>query len=205
MATAIETRAAQVIADMQNQLTSLAGAAPRIPDFSLFNVFTPANQNQPVECAGNQHTCQPQFFVPSLNRRFEMVLTGSGDSVIAGHHLGPRALVWQNTTLTGKHPELGTVTVHLEPTQVQAGTLLPVVANQAFPAINRNTYFFVFTIDAVGELISEQPAIVEALIDTVPPTSTYVFRNGPLNFYLRSDPTKTTVAILEAAVTDVQP
>ena len=134
-----------------------------------------------------------------------MVLTGTGDSVIVGPHDGPRALVWQNTRLEGYHPALGKVTVHLEPTVPHAGTLIPLSLGSAFPALNRNTYFFVFHIALIGNLISERPAVVEALIDAVPPTASYVFRNGPLNFYREDDPTKATVAILEDAVTDVTP
>lgn len=207
MSTTIETRAAEVIAVMEERLTALGEKAIRAKDFVALDADVLASKEltTSVLCGGNQHTCRPQFFVPALDRRFAMELNGTGDSKIAGHHWGPRALLWQNTALSGEDPELGHITVHLEPSEAQTGTLVPISPNSAFPALNRNTYFFVFNIETVGELISERPAVVEALIDDVPPTGTYVFRNGPLNFYLRSDPTKTTVAVLEAAITDVHP
>jgi hypothetical protein len=205
MPTAIETRAAEVLAEMQQRLSALGGQSARVEDFSNLDLTAANDRSEPVACAGNQHTCQPQFFIPSTNQRFDMVLEGNADSVIVGHHNGPRALLWENTELSGEHPELGKVSVRLEPSEVNAGTLVPALTNTPFPAVNRNTYFFVFNIDSLGELISDRPAIVEALIDDVPPQGTYVFRNGPLNFHLRSDPSKTTVVVLEAAVTDVQP
>jgi hypothetical protein len=163
------------------------------------------NLSEPARCLGNQHTCRPKMFIPQLDRRFDLVLTGTGDSVAVGHHLGPRALIWKNTELEGSHPDLGKVTVRLDPNVDHAGVLVPLDAGNAFPALNRNTYFFVFNIEHVGELISDRPAIVEAMIDQIPPTATYQFTNAPLNLYLRTDSTRTTVAVLEAASTDVQP
>ena len=159
----------------------------------------------PVACAGNQHTCRPTMFIPAMQKSFDLVLTGTGDSKIIGHPSGPRALVWANTELNGSHPDLGKLRVTLEPTEVHAGTLVPLTSSSPLPGINRNTYFFVLEIENVGELISERPAIVEALIDQIPPRATYRFLNPPLNFYLRSDPTKTVVAVLEHATTDVEP
>src|SRR5689334_8997263 len=59
---------------------------------------------EPVLCVGNQHTCRPEIFVPALQKRYNCTLTGTGDSKVVGYHLGPRALVWKNTTLTGQDP-----------------------------------------------------------------------------------------------------
>jgi hypothetical protein len=159
----------------------------------------------PVACAGNQHTCQPTVFIPAMNQRFDLIFTGSGDSVVVGHHSGPRALVWKDTVLTCSHPTLGDMTITLDPAQDHAGTIVPLLRSQVFPALNRNTYFFVLKSPHLGELISDRPAIVEALIDTIPPTARYEFKNAPLNFYLRSDPERKVVAIIEKAATDVRP
>lgn len=159
----------------------------------------------PVACAGNQHTCQPTVFVPSLNQRFDLVFTGTGDSMAIGAHAGPRALVWKDTTLSCSHPTLGDMTITLDPAQDHAGTIVPLSSESSFPAVNRNTYFFVLKSPLLGELISERPAIVEALIDTIPPTTRYEFKNAPLNFYVKSDPEKKIVAVIEKAATDVKP
>lgn len=163
-----------------------------------------SNTETPM-CAGNQHTCMPTVYVPSLDKRFNLVLTGKGDSVVVGHHLGPRALIWKNTELSGTDSELGKITVRLEASADNAGTMIPLVHGSSFPAFNRNTYFFVFHVDGIGEMISDRPAIVEALIAAIPPTATYVFKNGPLNFYRRGDSARTTVMILEHASTHVKP
>jgi hypothetical protein len=205
MSTEIEERASRLVAEMRERIATLAERSARVADFALTDLDAAVGEDSALACAGNQHTCQPQLFIPAMDRRFAMILTGTGDSVIVGDQSGPRALMWQNTTLQGEHPELGKVSVSLEPASANAGTLLPILADAAFPAVNRNNYFFVFNIETLGEMISERPAIVEALIDEVPPTGAYVFRNGPVNFYLLSDPSKTTVAVLEAAVTDVAP
>ncbi|HWJ92112.1 MAG TPA: hypothetical protein VNR87_13420 [Flavisolibacter sp.] len=158
-----------------------------------------------VQCAGNQHKCMPTVFIPDLNRRFDLKFEGRGDSVIIGHHLGPRALIWKNTQLYGHHDELGKMTVSLKENKDHAGTITPVNIGSSFPAINRNTYFFKMEIENFGTLISEKPAIVEALIDSVPPSATYEFKNGPLNFYMENDPSKRTVMVLEGAQTEVRP
>ncbi len=198
----IKVRSLDVLAAMRQRLDAIEGLTPEIrslliPEFANSSI-------EPVLCAGNQHTCQSRFFVPALNQHFSTVLTGTGNSVIIGPHNGPRALVWRDTHLEGEDPVLGKMSVRLEPSMEHAGTLIP-LTDSPFPALNRNLYFFVFNIAALGDIISDRPAVVEALIDAVPPTASYVFRNGPLNFYRQGDPTKTTVAILEAAVTDVSP
>lgn len=159
----------------------------------------------PVACAGNQHTCKPTVYVPSLDQRFDLEFKGTGDSMAIGAHAGPRALVWKETTLSCSHPTLGDMTITLDPTEDHAGTIVPVSNDASFPAVNRNTYFFVLKSPILGELISEKPAIVEALIDTIPPTARYEFKNAPLNFYLRSDPSKKIVVVIEKAATDVKP
>jgi hypothetical protein len=114
-------------------------------------------------------------------------------------------LVWANTELSGEHPELGKLRVTLKPDEVHAGTLVPLSTTSPFPGINRNTYYFLLEIESVGQLLSDRPAIVEALIDTVPPTAKYQFLNPPLNFFLKDDPDRRTVAILEHASTEVAP
>lgn len=202
MATALEDRAVKLIAEMEARLAEYSASPNR---FVLSAISVGADGDKSVECAGNQHTCKPQVYLPALGQRYQLELRGTGDADIVGEHTGPRALVWRDTVLRGVHPELGEVSVHLEPTQPQAGVMMPLIAGASFPALNRNTYHFVFRIPAVGEIISDRPAFVEAIVDDVPPTASYVFRNGPLNFHLRSDPTRTTVAVLEAAVTDVEP
>ncbi|MCZ8188369.1 MAG: hypothetical protein O9326_01055 [Microcystis sp. LE19-338.1B] len=154
---------------------------------------------QAKACKANQHTCEPTMKIVAMNKSFDLRLTGTGDSTILGNPFGPRALVWEKTELSGFHPDLGNIKVSLEPNQVHAGTLIPLKSTFPLPAINRNNYFFVIEIENVGELISEEPAIVEALIKELPPKATYQFLNPPLNFYLRSDPDKKVVAILEKA------
>ncbi|MBE7170314.1 MAG: hypothetical protein INR73_06975 [Williamsia sp.] len=161
-----------------------------------------ANQ---VACAGNQHTCLPQIFIPALDKRFDLKFEGQGESTLIGHNLGPRALIWKNTELFGEHEELGKLKVSLKENVDHAGTIIPLKGGESFPAFNRNTYFFVMEIENIGRMISERPAIVEAIIDAVPPTATYTFKNGPLNFYLEGDLEKQTVMILEKAQTHVSP
>jgi hypothetical protein len=156
-------------------------------------------------CAGNQHTCNPTVYIPALGQRFDLTFTGTGDAVVVGAHQGPRALIWKDTTLSCSHPTLGDMTITLDPAQDHAGTIIPISTRQNFPALNRNTYYFVLKSSVLGELISEKPAIVEALIDDIPPTARYEFKNPPLNFCLRSDPNKAIVAIIEKAATDVKP
>lgn len=46
---------------------------------------------------------------------------------------------------------------------------------------------------------------MEALIDSVPPTATYEFKNAPLDFYLIDDPSQAPVVTLLEASTDVRP
>jgi hypothetical protein len=57
----------------------------------------------------------------------------------------------------------------------------------------------------LGDMRSSRPAIVEALIDSLPPTARYEFKNAPLDFYVIDDPAKTTVVTLLEASTDVRP
>jgi hypothetical protein len=164
-----------------------------------------AEPAEPVQCAGNQHTCLPEVRVAQTGQVYNLVLKGTGDSEIVGHSLGPRALVWKDTQLTGYHEDLGALRMTLEPGKPQAGTLIPVTDGEALPAINRNTYHFVFSVEKVGELVSDRPAIVEALLDEIPPRARYEFKNGPVAFHLRDDPAKTPIVYLDHATTDVAP
>ncbi len=159
-----------------------------------------------LACKGNQHTCKPTINVPALNKSYELTLTGTGDSEIVGHHLGPRALSWNETELKGHEPDLGDITVTLLASETHAGTLVPLQRNKSLPAINRNTYFFVIDIEKVGKLVSGTPAIVESIINEIPPRSRYYFKNPPINFYLETDQQRSTpLAILTSAYTDVEP
>jgi hypothetical protein len=169
------------------------------------NEWLDANNSNAVLCAGNQHTCLPQVYIPALDKQFNLKFEGKGESILVGHHLGPRALIWKNTELFGENEELGKMKVSLKKNVDHAGTIVPVNEGEAFPAFNRNTYFFVIEIENIGEMISDRPAFVEAIINAVPPAATYVFKNGPLNFYLTTDPDKQTVMILEKAQTHVKP
>ena len=101
MPTEIEARAAQVVKDMKERISALQNAKPlfRMVPFDAAIHFD--KNDDTIKCAGNQHTCQPQFFVPVLNKRFSLILKGTGDSDIVGSSSGPRALVWKNTRLEG--------------------------------------------------------------------------------------------------------
>lgn len=164
-----------------------------------------SESNESVECLGNQHTCMPRMYVHGLGEEFDLVLRGTGSSTIVGHARGPRALVWKETELRGHHPRLGDLRVSLEPTEVHAGTLVPLTEAAPLPAINRNAYYFRLSVNGVGDMRSERPAIVEALIDAIPPTATYEFKNAPLDFYLVDDPEHRPVVTLLQATTDVHP
>lgn len=95
--------------------------------------------NEPVKCAGNQHTCRPRMFVHALGREFNLVLEGTGDSTIVGHARGPRALVWESTNLVGHHPELGDLRVTLEPSELHAGTLIRSRLSRSPPSTGTRT------------------------------------------------------------------
>lgn len=158
-----------------------------------------------VECQGSAHECASVIYVTGLDKRFELTLKGVAEATVVGHHLGPRVVLWTKSELKGHHPELGNVRLTIVPEKIHAGTIVPLEAHQEFPAVNRNTYLFRFEVDNVGELISDRPAIVEGIIDGIPPKATYEFMNGPINFYLRSDSSKATFAVLESAETITEP
>jgi hypothetical protein len=162
----------------------------------------PGDDDTGVEC-GNQHSCTFDFTVPALDRTFNITVKGSAMSQIIGFAGGPRPLVWKTTQLEGDDPELGHITVTLDPERDNAGTLVPLTAEEPFPAINRNNYYFVVTVSSIGALRSRRPAIVEGTVDGIPPNTVYRLRNSPIEFFLSPEEDDDPIAVFTVAETRV--
>lgn len=97
--------------------------------------------------------------------------------------------------------DVGPLTFSLNPRRSSAGTL----SSDTFPAHHQQSFFLQVESAKLGRLISDDPVIVEADIQSSPPKATYRFAGRPVAFYRQDDPGKKPVLTIDKLESDVSP
>jgi hypothetical protein len=110
---------------------------------------------------------------------------------------------WVISSFSGSDPVLGNISVSLDPAFASTGVIESVSPSQPsfFPAINTNDFFFDFQFSNLGNatFVTNGPAVVQGVINAIPPDGSVYTLVSPVDLYMQGDPTKTTVATIESA------
>jgi hypothetical protein len=125
-----------------------------------------------------------------------ITFTGSAAHILSGLNV-----TFTVKQLVAKTSPLGPLTASLDPSRPSTGTL----SSQTFPAVHRQNFFLQIKSNTVGTLISDQPLVLTATIQSSPPTATYKSATGNVVFYRQGDPNKQPVLTVQSVTSDVKP
>lgn len=97
--------------------------------------------------------------------------------------------------------DIGPLTFGLNLRRSSAGTL----SSDTFPARHQQSFFLQVESEKLGTLVSDDPVVMEAEIQSTPPKATYRSTSGPVAFYRAGDPGKAPVLTVEKVESDVSP
>jgi hypothetical protein len=120
----------------------------------------------------------------------------------ASHLLSGTTVLFTTKRLVAVNPgRVGPLTITLNPRRTSAGTL----SSEKFPADHRQSFFLQIQSKRLGTLVSDDPLVLTAHIDSSPPTATYKSEGKPVAFYKQGDRGKKPVLTIETVESDVTP
>jgi hypothetical protein len=120
----------------------------------------------------------------------------------ATHLLSGTSVLFTTKRLVAVNPgSIGPLTITLNPQRSSVGTL----SSEKFPADHRQSFFLQINSKRLGTLVSDDPVIVAARIESSPPRATYKSDGKPVAFYKRGDRSKKPVLTIESVESDVTP
>lgn len=127
----------------------------------------------------------------------DLRLTGT-----AVHLLRGRNVLFIAKRLVAVNPrDIGPLVLTLNPRRSSVGTL----SSDTFPALHQQSFFLQVESEKLGTLVSDDPLIVEAQIQSTPPRATYKSSGRPVAFYRQGDSGRKPVLTIETVESDVTP
>jgi hypothetical protein len=141
-----------------------------------------------------------------ITSRLKATVAGAGPAelVLVGpaiHTQVGRLVFFNAKQLVARSPELGPLTVTLDPRRESIGTL----ASESFPTEHRQSFFLQIHSERLGTLVSDAPLTLAARIGSTPPTARYESVGGDVGFYKEGDPDKRPVLTVHGVSSEVKP
>jgi hypothetical protein len=167
-------------------------------DSSKKPVFTVQEVTSDVKPAASQAVDITSRVTARLaDRQADLTFTGTAVHLLNGTNV----LFISKTLVTTGPANLGRITINLDPRRPSVGTL----DSPTLPALHRQSFFLRIQNERLGTLVSDDPVVVEARIESTPPKATYRSVGQPVEFYKQGDPGKKPVLTFEKVESDVTP